>query len=183
MPPPEERAGVPPAEPANIPPSHTLQVLEQVVEALRTGEPLEGVRGDVERLVTNQQVKTDLINNIVLAHDFERLTLYLKARSKLERFLFGLLNEDKLTAQDALAYFKIVYEESKALTERVQGGASPVKDASAELDKVDLAVRQAQEAMKAKLKDTSPQGREIIRRLRHKAQKILKTLDDGKPRK
>jgi len=173
----------PPAEDANLPPSATLEILDQVVEALRTGKPLEGVRGDVERLVSNQQVKSDLINNIVLAHDFERLTLYLQARSKLERFLFGLLQQDKLTAQDALAYFKIVYEESKVLTDRVQGGASPVKDASAELDKVDLAVRQAQEAMKAKLKDTSPQGREIIRRLRHKAQKILKTLDNNAPKK
>ena len=174
---------IPPDEdqlPANLPVEPTLDILEKVVEALRTGNPLEGVRADVERLVANQQTKTDLINNLVLAHDFDRLTLYLKARSKLERFLFGLLQQEKLSAQDALAYFRIVYEEAKVLTDRVQNGSSPVKDASSELDKVDLAVQQAQQALKDKLKDTSPQGREIIRRLRHKAQGILRSIDQKK---
>lgn len=167
---------------AKLPPEPTLEILDQVVEALRTGKPLEGVRSQVERLVSNQQVKTDLINNLVLAHDFDRLVLYMKARSKLERFLFGLLEADKISASDALAYYRIVYEEAKVLTARVQEGSSPVKDASSELDKVDLAVRQAQDALKAKLKDTSPQGREIIRRLRHKAEKILHSLDGKKPK-
>lgn len=148
-----------------------LDVLENVVKGIKHGTDISSHEEQIEKLVLNQEQRAELIDNILLTHDYDRLVKYIKARKVLEDFMLLCAERGDLSVTEALAFMKIVHDESETLQGRVKAGATSIKDVVSMLHKVDYAIQANEKGLQKKFDKTTPQGREIIRRLAHKLQK------------
>lgn len=155
-----------------------LAVLERVIDGIKTGTDISGAQQEVAKLVTNQESRSELIDSLMMAHDYNRLLKYAQARDHVETLLLDASRRGDLTPTEALAFMSIITAESKVIQARVKSGATDVKDVIALLEKADYTVTNAQVDLAKKFANTSPQGREIVRRLVHRLGK-LNTPDSG----
>jgi DNA-binding MarR family transcriptional regulator len=162
-----EERGVPPMDDDVV-----LNTLQKVVDGIRSGTDISGVQAEVTRLVTNHESRSELIDNLMLAHDYDRLVKYARARARVENLLIRATERDDLTPTEALAFMAIIVQEAKTIQGRIKAGATDVKDVLALLERADYTVTVAQADLAKKFASTTPQGREIVRRLAHKLSRI-----------
>jgi hypothetical protein len=81
------------------------------------------------------------------------------------------LREDLSTAE-LMAMITMIGEGAAKLESRVQAGASNVSDVMALLNKADYALHLHEDEVKERFKHTTHTGREIVRRVIHKLQKV-----------
>ena len=154
-------------------PDAVIETIERVVSSIRTGTDVVD-KDVVGRLISNQRDRAELLNNLVLTHDYDRLVRYLKARKALEEQLWLESEAGNLDAKEALLFLKLVIEESHAIYSRVQAGATPVEDVMALLNKVDHTFALGEKDLQRQFANTSPQGREIVRRVAYRLNKTAK---------
>ena len=157
---------------ATAQPEVVLRVLEGVVNDIITGGDLSRRKDEIERLTTGQEERADLIDNLTLTHDYTRLLRFLKAQAKLETFVLTAMDRDELTPVESLAFLKYISEEKKHLEGRVKAGSTSIKDFVQLINKINYTVQISQRDLEKKLKGTSPQGREIIRRAAYRIRKL-----------
>jgi hypothetical protein len=166
----------PPAvQPEVVPPppnDDVLDTLDHVIEALKTGREITGLRERIAQLITNQESRAELISNLTLTHDFDRLKRYLRARAALEDMMLRAVTEQSLSPVDVLEFLNVIQEQSEKILNRVQSSATNIQDLTALLNKADYAVQTHDAELAKKFSNTSPQGREIIRRLAHRLYKL-----------
>ena len=165
------------AETEVIPPagnSSVLDALNAVVKNITSGGDLTAHRSNIERLVCSQEQRATMIDNLLLTHDYERLVEFVKTRQKLENFLLGCANRDDLSPAESLAFLRYVGDESKYLTGRIKAGSSSINDIVSLMSKIDYTIQVDEGNLMKRLANTSPQGREIIRRV---AFKLAKTAN------
>jgi hypothetical protein len=171
----EVLAPLPPA-----PEDMVLDTLDEVINSLKTGREITGLRERIAQLVTNQESRAELVSNMVMTHDFDRLARYMRARASLEDILLKAAVDRTLTPTQALAFLKIAQEQSEIILNRVRAGATNIQDLLSLLNKADYALQVQDAELAKKFSNTSPQGREIIRRLVHhlnKAASVTKVED------
>ena len=149
-----------------------LDTIDDAVNSLRTGRDIEGLRDRIAQLVTNQESRAELVSNLALTHDFDRLTKFLRARASLEDILLTASIDRTLTPTQSLAFLKITQEQSEVILNRVRAGATNIQDLAALLNKANYALQLQDAELQKKFANTSPQGREIIRRLAHRLNKV-----------
>jgi hypothetical protein len=151
-----------------------LDVLETVVNGIKHGTDISAQEERITKVILNQEQRAELIDNIMLTHDFDRLVQYAKARKVLEDFLLKSAIRGDLSVTEALAFMRIVQTESETLQNRVKSGAHSVKDIVQMIQKVDYTIQRNEQDLAKKYKNTSPQSREVMRRLGHKLNKLGK---------
>lgn len=170
---------VPPPEPQVQPQADKpLLVIEQVVGAIKDGRDLSSMKEDVLRLVSNQEDRAQLISNLLMTHDYTRMAKYAKAREKLENVVLEAIEQRQLTPTQTIAFLKLVMEESEVISARIRNGATTVKDLVSLLNRADYAMQLSDAELHKKFEGTTPQGREIIRRLMGRLNKA--TLNEVK---
>lgn len=148
-----------------------LDTLDQVIESLKTGREITGLRDRIAQMVTNQESRAELISNMAMTHDFDRLSRYMRARASLEDILLNAAVDRTLSPTQALAFLKITQEQSEIILNRIRAGATNIQDLLSLLNKADYALQLQDAELQKKFSNTSPQGREIIRRLAHRLNK------------
>lgn len=158
-----------------------LGTLTKVVDSIKTGETItEETRDSVTKLISNQEDRAELIQNLLLTHQYDRLVRYTKIRDHLERIMLTCAKRGDLSAAEALAFMKITMDQTDSISSEVKAGATSVQDLMGMLNKVDFAVQASEKELEKKFANTSPQGREIVRRL---ATRLSKAAGKGKPSK
>ena len=149
-----------------------MRVLENVVNDIVSGGDLSRRKEEIEKLTTGQEERADLIDNLTLTHDYTRLVRFLKAQEKLETFVFNAMNRGSLSPMESLSYLKYICEEKKSLEGRIKAGSTSIKDFVSLINKINYTVQISHRDLEKKLKNTTPQGREIIRRAAYKIRKL-----------
>lgn len=171
-------AGDPSAAAADLPNITTenpvLGTMLKLVDGIKGGEKLTELTKEVTQYVANQEARSELLSNLALTHDFERSVKYAIVRDKLESYLLSLAANDRLTPSQSIMFLKIVQEEADNIAARVRAGANPVNDVVALLNRADFATQMEDEELQKKFAGTTPQGREIVRRLAYKLAKATK---------
>lgn len=157
---------------------HVLNILDTIVTGIKNGTDISSSQGEISKLILNQESRAELIDNILLTHDYDRLVKYVRARKVLEDFMLLCIQRGDLSATEALAFMKIVMDETKMLQTRVKAGATSIKDVEQLVNKVDFALHAKEAEINKKYDKTSPQGREIIRKLAHALNRVK---GGGKP--
>lgn len=175
---------VPPAIPATpeeqpppVPP--TLSALRVVVDAIVNGTPLIEHRDLIERLIHSQENRAEMIDSLLLTHDYTRLLAFVSMQHKIEADLLESAQNNALSAAEKMALLRYCNEESKYLGTKVKAGSTSIKDIMGLLAKMDFATQVNEDALRKRLLTTTPQGREIIRRIGHRLSKLGRGQPDS----
>lgn len=155
-----------------------LSTLENVVNGIMSGESLAGQQKEIQRYIFNQQERAELISNLLLTKDYGRLVASIRVRDILEKKLLEAALREDLNTSEIMAMITLIGSHAEKLENRVQAGASNISDVMALLNKADYALHLHEDSMKEKFKNTSATGREIVRRVIHKLQKVDKAARD-----
>jgi hypothetical protein len=166
------------ATPPNLNPDASLTVLGELVQAFDSGEGLHRVKSEVDRLTMAQEERMVLVDSLVTQHSLVRMTRLMAARDKLERFMLSATERSDLTPSEALLFLKMIQTDMAEIKDSIKPTA--IKDAKGLVDKVDYAQKKTLAGAMSRYDRTSPQGREIIRKVLHG---LIKRANDkpGKP--
>lgn len=166
------------ATPPNLNPDASLTVLGELVQAFDSGEGLHRVKSEVDRLTMAQEERMVLVDSLVTQHSLVRMTRLMAARDKLERFMLSATERSDLTPSEALLFLKMIQTDMAEIKDSIK--PTPIKDAKGLVDKVDYAQKKTLAGAMSRYDRTSPQGREIIRKVLHG---LIKRANDkpGKP--
>lgn len=153
-----------------------LLVLGRVIQDLKEGKSVSDLEGQLNRFVSEQDSRLQLVATLMTAHQLDRLQLYMNDRWKLERFLHERLNSGALSATEALSYYNIIRQELVVISAELRKPASPVEDVGKVLDRVDYTRSEEERAGLEHFEGTTSQGLEVIRRLTHKVQKVSRKV-------
>lgn len=156
-----------------------IGIFSQLVASFKNGESTEPIREDLTRLISGQEERADLLNNLLVLHDADRLPAYLKARRVIENYLLVCTERADLTAVEALAFLKIIQTEVEAITTRIRSGTTPVKDVEHLIEKADFVNKLDEAELARRFKATSPQGREILRKISYRLLKSTQGAGHG----
>lgn len=144
-----------------------LDALASIVNSVVTGTPFE--QGNtVARLVHEQEQRAELISSLLLTHDQERLVRFLRMRKKLEGDLEVALNTGILSNADKVAFLNYLNSESRQMENNVRAGSAGLKDVIGMLVKLDYSMSQGDGVLRQRLAATSPQAREVVRKLAYR---------------
>lgn len=151
-----------------------VNVVSKLIRSFKTGGSEGAVKVEVERLLNAREEKTELVNSLLVIHDMDRLPDYLKLRRYIEKYLLRSAFKSELTPAEALAFLKISQDEIKGIVSQVRTNGDPSKDVGELLNKADFVTKASEKELVEKFKMTSPQGREILRKIGHKLAKAAK---------
>jgi hypothetical protein len=143
-----------------------------VVDSIKSGKSITDSHVQIASLINNQEERAKLLDTLLLTHDYDRLVNFLYARKQLEQLLLSAAMRGDLTPTEQLAFMTIVLKETETISQRIRAGANSEKDIMSLLNKVDYTMQVSESDSLKKFKDTTPQGREIIRRLAHRLSKL-----------
>lgn len=153
------------ADAAKASSSKALDVLDSVVSGVLNGTDLSPQYPEIARLIHAQEQRAEVVNQLLLTHDYARVTRATKARDRLEEDLCTMaLNGDLLPAEKVLLMEKL---DTIVTTTRkgIAAESTSITDIVAMLDKMDYATEIAGAGLQRKFEKTSPQGREVARKL------------------
>jgi len=143
-----------------------LNIFQGVSEGLLTGSSLGPLKEDFVKLFSSLEEKNALFEAMLLLYEKQRLFPLLMARAHVTCYLIKCAYRGDLTPAEALAFFKIFGDEATSIRESLKEfSAAPLKDVEALLEKIDSNDAGNLRELAKKYERTTPQGREIIRRL------------------
>lgn len=151
-----------------------LGTMDRVIEGILSGQSLSGEMAKIKQYIFNQTERAELISNLLLTKDYQRLVRHVRVRDLLEKKLLTAALREDLNTSEIMAMIMLIGENTAKLETRVQAGATNVSDVMALLNKADYALHLHEDTVKEKFKHTTPTGREIVRRLVHRLQKVDK---------
>lgn len=152
----------------------SIGVLQEVVDSFQNGKSIAHLQGVLSQLTTNQEQRAELISALVLSHDYNRLVKYMAVREHLEDQVMEAALRDDLTPAEKLMMLRLVGDETAALENKVQSSSTGIKDMVSLMNKVDYQLQVGEHSLRAKYAKTTPQGREIVRRLAVRIQQTFK---------
>jgi hypothetical protein len=168
-------------------PDPNITVLDEIARGISQGTDINHVRDDALRIASHQPEKVNIVKALMRGVDINRLNRFVQVRDRAEHELAKAALRGDLKSTEYLAFLRFAATEIKEIRENLtveeimrNGGG----DSEGMLNKMDHA-QQAQETETAKqYKNTTPLGREIIRKQIHrmktklaKAGKLKKRLD------
>lgn len=151
-----------------------LSVLQQVVEGFSNGTSLAHLSEQINQLISNQEQRAELISSLVMSHEYQRLVKYLAVRAHLEDQLIESALRDDLSVSERIMLLKLVGDETQSTANKVQAGSTTVKDILGLMNKVDYKLQLGERSLGSKFKKTTPQGREIVRRVAFQLQRTIR---------
>lgn len=156
--------------------SQALAVAAEVIPRFVQGKPTAQIKEKVAKVASAVDEKYKVLGSIVDSHMQERYLLHANMRWDLEQSLYRDLQADSLPALAKVAIYKMVREEAALMEKIIRAGANPLQDVQNALEKVDTVQKQTPGAMAKRLEGTTPQGREVARRLAAQAAALSKKL-------
>lgn len=141
----------------------TIDILGALVNGIVNGTDLSAVKTDVERVLSHQRDKAEVIASVLQNHEFWRVYQWAKVRAENERRIFIASQRGDLTTTESLAFMRVANTEISGFMDRLLHATSTVPDVSA-VEKVDSGARNAEKALTDQFKGTTPHGREIVRK-------------------
>lgn len=149
-------------------------VVQEVIRGIRDGTKMTHVYDDVMRLTSNQEARAELIDQLMLSHDFTRYADFVAARDDIETDLLLACKRQQLNPIEKVALYREITKIVTGLENRIRGQTSSVKDIVSQLQKVDYAVNASSTAeLQKRFANTSPQAREVTRKLLTKLRKAV----------
>ena len=105
------------------------------------------------------------MDQLTLVDDYRRAAAFIELRNELETELISAARNNLLHPSERLVLLKMTDDRLKDIQNRISGSAVDIQDVLSLLQKANYAVEMKGDALKKKFITTSPQGREIIRKL------------------
>lgn len=150
----------------------TIKAMADLMEGIVKGKDIRKEMPVIERLIEKQDVRAEVLNKLSVTQDMLRLSKFTAAQQKLESVVLAVIDAGKLSPAEALAFLAYVSKEREGIRKTVQGSSVSGRDVQGLMDQMSLLVNNESAEFQRKLSATSPQNREIIRRLSHKLGKM-----------
>lgn len=150
----------------DVPADPTVEVLSQLVSGIVNGTDLNPVKDTVQRILSHQRDKAELIASVLQNHEFHRVAEWTRVRAENERRLYKASLRGDLTTAESIAFMRTANQEINAFVDRVTLLSKNNQQAldTGVVEKVDTANIQEDPSALEHFKGTTPHGREIIRR-------------------
>lgn len=142
-------------------PHKSIQTLDDLIAGVAGGD-IQAVKEEVMRLAANRVEKAALVESVLQEISYVRMLRHVQMRDASERVLHAATLSGDMKTDQAYAIYQMsqaaITEERKAL-----GNAKPV-DAVTIINKVDISHHAQDTQTQERWQNTTPQGREIIRK-------------------
>lgn len=155
------RAG-PVAEPVE-PPSPTVTGLKKVVDAISHGKSLDDCKDSILLVATHQHEKSAVVQSYLRQIDFEKVADLESMEHDAMRMIKRAARNDTLTLDMALVVWKLCRDQLPELRRNIEVDAQAV-DSTSVVNKIEQARQASDAAFEKRWEQTTPQGRELIRR-------------------
>jgi hypothetical protein len=152
---------VPPIPPAA---DVALTALRELILNTQDGKPVAHLYPTISRLISHQDQRAEVVKQIILAHTFIRAVVVAQARSHLEHGLIVQAYRSELSPTERLALLELLLKVEDKIQARIDSGAVNISDLLGQIQKIS-ALAIDEDALKAKFAKTTPQGREVVRKL------------------
>ena len=151
-----------------------LNIFQGVSEGLLVGSNLGPLKDEFVKLFSSLDEKNALCEAMLLLYEKQRLFPLLMARAHITSNLIKCAEREDLTPAEELAFFKIFGDEVTSIRESLKEfSAAQLKDVEALLEKIDSNDAGNLRDLAKQFEGTTPQGREIIRRVLYKLKEEL----------
>ena len=161
-----------------------LQSFAAVSRKLHAGEDLGPLKEEIVKMLYGLNEKIALSEGIMALCQSHRMVALVQAQSNVTDYLILCAQRNDLTPTEALAFFKLFGDEIASIRKMLDNfDGSQLRNVESLLSKADLTVLQKGKELRERFKGTSPQGREIVRRLYEhlldKAEQIEATMAEA----
>ncbi len=142
-------------------PDPTLSVLDSLVSGIVNGTDIEHIKTEIQRMLSSQREKAEIVNAMMRTHDYWRVAQWLRVRNENERRIFSASRRGDLTSAEALAFLRVANAEIEAFK---ADKTELQPDSGALLDRMDNTEAKREKSVAENFKGTTPHGREIVRK-------------------
>lgn len=156
--------------------SPVLETMRRVTDAVRDGTSLVPLKPLIERFTLANTELAQVVGTMFVRYQTERLVSWLEDQDQLERFLRRCMQRGDLTPAEALVFLNMTKNEIKAIAEVLSEALKhgiPEPDAGVVSSKMDYTLQVTERQAMKDFNKTTPQGREIVRKLVFRARKKL----------
>jgi len=149
----------------DIEPDPTLVVLDTLVQGIVRGTNLASIKSEVQRLMSNAQEKAEIISAVLSVREFYRLNMHVAVHAHNESYLWRAGMRSDLTTTESLAFYRlsgVEIDKIRADMSRNAKQGAQVDDKA--VDRVSGDAARDDKAIAETWKNTTPHGREIIRK-------------------
>jgi hypothetical protein len=154
-------------------PGPALEAMEAIADNLEFNKDIRSKYVEIDRLIKNQDSRAEVFSLLLQSHDYRRFTNFLKARNQVETLLLKVAERSNLDPASALVLLQYLTKELETMEKRLNSNTASGKDISTLLSKIDQLVDMENIKMEKNLKGSTPQNREIMRRVGHKLLKAV----------
>ena len=154
--------------------SENLLLLQTLAVGLRHGD-IAAVRDALTRKATHQVEKAQIIDAVLNEDNFERTANWMEVRHNTERVIKQCSRRGDMTTAEATVLWRISHDALSECFTRLE--KTKPMDSESVVGKVDIQKQEVDQSVRQRWANTSPQGREIIRKKLHKLKKTIAAME------
>ncbi len=154
-----------PSDPAPPPNSPVLEVYRDLVRAISTGGDVKSLMPKVRQFVSAQESRSRVFAGLTLAHGFERIDKFQRARAVVEDALLSRLTSGSMSVAEMLAATEYFDAQLTRAEKSVNNSAGGITDVAALLEKLGVVAEEAPSKIGRVVEGTTPAGRDVIRKI------------------
>lgn len=151
----------------------SIDAMRELIANIEQGRDIQASFDKIKRLIHNQESRAEVFNSLSLTHDYGRYASFLGARRKIELEMLQSIDSGNLSPAEKFMVIEYLNNGIGKIEGRLASSTAGNKDVMSLLAKVDYVVSNAQLATEKKMASTTPQNREILRRVGHKLLKMV----------
>lgn len=144
------------------PVSATVGILSRLIRAMSGGEDIADIKEALTRIVTNQQEKAKIYASVLNQIDQERSMDWIIVRAQVEKLVKRASLRGDMSTPELMAVWHLA-NDSITTTQNRQDKTESV-DTVTIVEKVDVSRQESEHSAQQRWENTTPQGREIIRK-------------------
>lgn len=146
------------------PPSPTIALLKNTVAAIATGSDIAPYKAELQRITANRPEKSGLVLAQLSQIDEERIPGFVEMQDYSERILRRATRRSEMSVAEALAVWRLANQELTVLRKSKSDSKEHTVDSVTVMDKIDVSSQHITRTVAHKWEQTSPLGREVIRK-------------------
>jgi hypothetical protein len=162
--------------------SPVVTAMRQFIDATRDGKPLGAAKQAIQRHATSHADKLQIMDVLYTTRQMEIMMEALENDQHIRKFLNRCMRRGDLRPTEAMVLFRYNYTQVVEITndlrrklgKSVTAENSDVETVTASVDKLDMTLQQTEKSIQQDFEKTTPQEREIMRKLIFRARRKLK---------
>jgi hypothetical protein len=146
----------------------SLAAMRELVANIENGKDIRPIFQKITQLIHNQESRAEVFNSLSQTHDFGRYVEFLSGRKRIEKVLLAIAEKGELSPGDGLALLEYFNLHIGQIEKKTVSNSTTGRDIASLLSKIDFMVSTQQSQMQQRMAKTTPQNREIMRRVAHK---------------